>query len=268
MNSFKQRIEAFKEVLSALKIKSRVIFALVLRETRTTFGNSSLGYVWAILTPAIGVALLVVIFAFASRQPPFGQSLALFFATGFLSYEYYNKLANSLMTVIDANKALLLYPVVTPTAAICARFILISITYLLIMFIFYGTLVLFGLADLPAYPIQLLWAFFTIGLLGLGVGVFNCSMIIFWDSWRQIFQIINRPLFFISGIFFIPSLLPERALDFLKWNPILHLIEWVRTSYYPNYDSRVLDKVYVLSIAFILIALGLLGERYFRNKRS
>ena len=60
----------------------RVIVALLLRETRTTFGNSSLGYLWAILTPALGVGLLVLIFSYASRQPPLtGQSLALFFAT-------------------------------------------------------------------------------------------------------------------------------------------------------------------------------------------
>tara|TARA_B100001093_G_scaffold322101_1_gene307389 strand:+ start:339 stop:1145 length:807 start_codon:yes stop_codon:yes gene_type:complete len=268
MSYYKQQIRAFKEVLSALKIKSRVIFALVLRETRTTFGNSSLGYIWAILTPALGVALLVLVFTFASRQPPYGQSLALFFATGFLTYDFYNKLANSLMAAIDANRALLLYPVVTPTAVICARFILISVTYLLIMFIFYGSLVIFGLADLPAYPIQLVVSFMAISLLGLGVGVLNCSMVAFWDSWRQIFQIINRPVFFISGIFFIPSLLSDRAIDYLKWNPVLHLVEWVRSSYYSSYDSRVLDKVYVLSLALILIALGLLGERYFRSKRS
>ena len=36
------------------------------------------------------------------------------------------------MTVIDANKALLLYPVVTETSAIVARFILITLTYFII----------------------------------------------------------------------------------------------------------------------------------------
>ena len=88
-----RKSELIKKVSSALNIQLRVIFALLLRETRTTFGNSSLGYLWAILTPAVGVGLLVLIFSFASRQPPFGQSLALFFATGFLTYEFYSKLS-------------------------------------------------------------------------------------------------------------------------------------------------------------------------------
>lgn len=260
--------ESIKKIYSALKIQMRVIVALLLRETRTTFGNSALGYLWAIVTPALGVALLVIIFSFASRQPPFGQSLALFFATGFLSYEFYNKLANSLMTVIDANKALMLYPVVTPTSAIIARFILITLTYFIIMCLFYGVLIFFGLAAFPSFPIDFCYAFIAIALLGLGVGLVNLSLTTLWESWRFVWQIINRPMFFISGIFFIPSLLPDYALDYLKWNPVLHLIEWIRSAYYPNYDSRVLDISFLLSLSFIFIVLGLFAERLLRHKKN
>lgn len=260
--------ELRKKISSAFRIQTRVIVGLLLRETRTIFGNSSIGYLWAILTPALGVALLVLIFSFASRQPPFGQSLALFFATGFLSYEFYNKLSNSLMTVIDSNNALLLYPVVTETSAIVARFILITLTYFVIMCLFYGALIFMGLANFPSNPIQLSYAFIAIALLGLGIGLMNLVILSFWDSWRHVWQIINRPMFFISGIFFIPSLLPDYALDFLKWNPVLHLIEWVRSAYYPNYDSRVLDCNFVLCLSFLLIVFGLVGERFLRHKKS
>ena len=129
------------QFFSSVKIQLRVVFAMLLRETRTTFGNSFLGYLWAILTPTLGITLLVLIFSFASREPPFGQSLALFFATGFLTYEFYNKLTQSIMSSINANKALLLYPIVTPLSAVAARLILITSTYLLIMFLFYSGLI-------------------------------------------------------------------------------------------------------------------------------
>ena len=257
-----------KEISSAFRIQMRVIIALLLRETRTTFGNSSLGYLWAILTPALGVGLLVLIFSYASRQPPFGQSLALFFATGFLTYEFYNKLSNSLMTVIDANKALLLYPIVTETSAIIARFILITLTYFIIMWVFYGALIVLGLANFPSFPINLSLAFLAIALLGLGIGLINLLIMGIWQSWCYVWPIINRPMFFISGIFFIPSLLPDYALNYLKWNPVLHLIEWVRSAYYPNYDSRVLDCGFLLTLSFTLIVMGLLGERILRHKKA
>ena len=258
--------KSIKSLLSPLRIQLRVILALLLREMKTTFGNSSLGYLWAILTPALGVGLLVLIFSFASRQPPFGQSLFLFFATGFLTFEFYKKLSNSLMNVIDSNKALLLYPVVTVTSAIAARFILITLTYFVIMLIFYGCLIFLGLAKFPSFPINLIMAFAAISLFGLGIGLINLFIISIWQSWRYVWKIFNRPMFFISGIFFIPSLLPDYALFYLKFNPVMHLIEWVRSAYYPNYDSRVLDCDFVIGLSFILIVFGLAGERCLRRK--
>ena len=77
------------------------------------------------------------------------------------------------MTVIESNRALLLYPVVTETSAILARFILITLTYFVIMCLFYGVLILVGLANFPSYPIRLSYAFIAISLLGLGIGLMN-----------------------------------------------------------------------------------------------
>ncbi len=256
-------LSPFKE---ATRIHFRVIWALILRETRSTFGTSAIGYLWAILTPALGISLLVFIFSLASRQPPFGYSLALFFATGFLPFEFYRKLANSLMTVIDANKALLVYPIVYPLSAIIARYTLITITYVIIMFSFCCVIIFMGLADFPSFPMKLAFAFISVSLLGLGVGLVNSSLVNLWPSWRHIWAITQRPMFFISGLFFIPSKLPEYALDVLKWNPVLHCIEFIRSAYYPNYESRVLDVTYLLTTSFLLIIVGLFAERLFRNR--
>lgn len=251
--------------LAALRIHLRVVISLFLRETRASFGNSLLGYLWAILTPAAGVALLVIVFSFASRQPPFGQSLALFFATGFLTLSFFNKLTNSLMSSYDANKALLLYPIVKQYSVIISRLILVSLTYVIIQILFYGSLIIFGLASPPSDILLLIYANLIIALLGLGIGLLNLCLILVWDSWKYVWQILNRPLFFISGVFFIPSLLSDNFLIYLKWNPVLHLIEIVRNAYYPNYDSRVLSINYLIILSFITILLGLFFERVARK---
>ena len=250
-----------------LALQARVIVALVLRETRATFGTSQFGYLWAVVTPAASVAVLVMIFSVISRQPPFGASLALFFATGILTLEFFNKLSNTLMATFRANKALLAYPLIKETDTLIARLVLISATYLLIMGIFYSGLIMFDLAEIPTYPEELIQAFIAIAMLGFGFGTLNAVVISLWDSWQHIEKILTRPLFFLSGIFYIPSTLPPKAIAILKWNPVLHLVEWVRTGYYPNYESTVLDKTYPIGIAMILILFGLAGERLYRNKR-
>lgn len=248
-------------------LQLRVILALLLRETRATFGTSSFGYMWAIITPAASVGLLVFIFDLAGRLPPFGASLALFFATGILILQLFNELSGKLMTVFNANKALLTYPIIKDVDTLIARSLLVTITYLLIILIFFSALIVLDLASLPATIELVIAAFFATALLGIGIGTTNAVIASLWDTWIQIEKILTRPLFFISGIFYVPSQLPPEAIAVLEWNPVLHLVEWFREGYYPNYNSLVLDKSYPVFLGVGLLVFGLAGERFFRKLR-
>jgi capsular polysaccharide transport system permease protein len=248
-----------------LSVKLRIVHALILRETITAYGKSFLGYIWAFITPICGISILVLFFTLAQREPPFGQSLALFFATGWLPYQFYKKISDSLMNVFDANFSLLSFPIVVPSSAIIARFLLLYLTNMLIIFIFYLGLITFSLADFPHSLIGLIIALNFTSLLGLGIGLTSASIARFFVSWKQCMSILSRPLFFISGIFFIPSLLNEEILNFLIYNPLLHAIEWVRNSTYTNYDSLVLNKSYLISFVIILLIFGFLLERVTRK---
>lgn len=250
-----------------LRLQVRVITALVLRETRATFGTSPIGYLWAIFTPAVSVAFLVFLFSLAGRQPPFGSSLALFFATGALTLQFFSELSNKLMSVFDANHALLTYPIIKDVDTLLARAILVAATYALIMAIFYTALIGLGLASLPARPEHVILAFLSTWLLGFGFGALNAVVVSLWESWVHVEKVLTRPLFFISAIFYVPSQLPQQARDILQWNPILHLVEWFRHGFYPNYNSMVLDAWYPVAIGIAMLFLALAGERLFRRAR-
>ena len=254
-------------VSELIMLQTRVILSLVLRETRATFGTSTFGYAWAVITPTASVAVLVVLFSLIGRHAPFGSSLALFFATGILTLQFFTEIAGKLMTVFDANKALLTSPLIKDVDTILARALLISATYFVIMVLFYAGLIATGMANLPAHPEQLVFVFMTTALLGLGYGTLNAVIASIWDTWIQIEKVLTRPLFFISGIFYVPSQLPTRAQDFLFWNPVLHLVEWFRIGFYPNYASSVLNPAYPVMIGLTLLLLGLVGERLFRRLR-
>ena len=250
-----------------LSLQLRVIASLILRETRATFGTSPFGYVWAIITPTVGVGLLVFLFSLIDRQPPFGSSLALFFATGILTLQFFTELSNKLMTVFDANRALLTYPIIKDVDTLMARAILVAATYVVIMAVFYTMLFVLNLAPLPAHPEHVILAFLATFLLGLGFGTLNAVIASLWDTWTQIEKILTRPLFFISGIFYVPSQLPPQARDLLQWNPVLHLVEWFRNGFYPNYNSMLLDVSYPVSVGAGMLLVGLAGERLFRERR-
>lgn len=251
-----------------LSLQTRVLVSLVLRETRATFGTSVFGYLWAIITPTISVALLVFIFSLVGRQPPFGSSLALFFATGILTLQFFTELSGKLMTAFDANRALLTYPIIKDVDTLLARALLVAATYTLIMAIFYAALIARGLASLPARPEHVILAFLATWFLGLGFGTLNAVIASLWDTWTQIQKILTRPLFFVSGVFYVPSQLPPQAREILQWNPVLHLVEWFRHGFYPNYNSIILDIWYPIGVGAAMLLVGLAGERLFRRERS
>ncbi|WP_011582075.1 MULTISPECIES: ABC transporter permease [Chelativorans] len=253
---------------ASLTTQVRVIAALVLRETRATFGTSQIGYLWAIIVPAAGTMLLVLLFSAVGRHPPFGASLALFFATGILTLEFFNKLSASLMTAFEANRALMAYPLLKGADFLFARATLIGATYALIMGLFFCTLIALDMAGPPAHPMALMEAFAVTLIFGFGFGATNAVIVSLLDSWRHVEKILTRPLIFISGVFYVPSALPASAREWVAWNPVLHAIEWLRNGYYANYDSRVLDKTYLVGIALCLVFTGLAGERLTRSRRN
>ncbi|WP_109315360.1 ABC transporter permease [Pseudovibrio ascidiaceicola] len=246
--------------------QARVIAALVLRETRTAFGDTQLGYLWAIVNPALSTLVLVLIFSSIGRAPAFGTSFALFFATGILPFQTYSKLSNSLMTAINSSRGLLSYPLVSETDILISKYILIVLTYLMIIAVFFSMIILGDEAPLPVHAEQCATAFFALTLLGLGAGTTNAVLFRLWPTWRQLESIISRPLFFLSGVFYVPSDFPTHIIKLLAWNPILHGIEWFREGYYGNYNSVVLSKSYLLTCTTILLLSGFFGERLYRKK--
>jgi len=70
-----------------LRTQGRVIHALIIRETRTRFGDSKLGYGWALLEPIAHILMLSLVFAVMMRgRPPIGDEFFIFYYTGIIRY--------------------------------------------------------------------------------------------------------------------------------------------------------------------------------------
>src|SRR5690348_850975 len=69
-----------------LVIQSEVVFAVILRETRTRFGANKLGYLWALLEPSIMIGTFYTFYRIIGRASPPGMDLFSFIATGVVPY--------------------------------------------------------------------------------------------------------------------------------------------------------------------------------------
>ncbi len=241
---------------------SRVVAALLLRETRVRFGRSQVGYLWAILEPLGGVIALSFAFYMIGRVPAVGQSLYLFLALGMLGYSIQRRLAVQIGAAFSANQALLAFPIVKRVDTMIARGILEIATSLLSMAIIIAGLMIVEDTPAPAHLDIFAAGICALALLGFGLGTVNAVVNSYSASWRHIEGMISRPLFLMSGIFFTPGMLPSQLNDILTWNPILHGIEWLRYGYYEGYRPDYISFEYLLGWGLVTTLIGLAAERY------
>lgn len=232
--------------------------ALMLREISTTYGRSAGGYLWAVIEPVLGVALLSVMFSLALARPSLGTNFPLFYATGFLPFVMYNDIAGKIAGSIRYSKPFLAYPSVTFLDAMIARLLLNALTHTAVI-----TIVLTAIFVIYQLPVvinigPIIEALLLLTLLAAGVGTVNCYLISTFPVWERAWGIITRPLFLVSGIFFLYEMMPMKAQAILWYNPLIHCITLLRTGVYPTYKADYVSPSYVIVISAILLLLGLL----------
>ncbi len=246
----------------------RVIAALVRREMRAHFGESRIGYLWAIIEPILHLASFVLILiVLLKRHAPMGDNATLFVMTAVLPYFLYSKLATYIGSSVESNRALFNLPPVKPLDVVLARTILETATYLLVGFLLVVGLLLAGVSEaVPAHPLQLAAAIAVVVMFGLGFGMINVVMRVFIANWLTVFSLVTGPLYLLSGIWWLPEQVPQPLRDYLLYNPLAHFVMWSRAGFYRDYKPEYLDRSYALAWALGALVVGLALLRIARRK--
>lgn len=247
----------------------RAISALILREMSTSHGKASGGYIWSIAEPVGGIILLTIIFSVGFRAPPLGTNFAIFYATGIVPFMGYLELSNKVAGSIRYSQALLGYPAVTFMDALLARIIFNAATHLFVASIIFTVIV--GFMDTRTHPdiVGISIAMAMMILFASGVGTMNCFLFSAFPWWQSVWSILMRPLFLVSCIFFVFDTIPLPYRDWLWWNPLVHVVGQMRSSFYPSYRADYVSHIYVFGVSLALLVLGLtLLIRYHRDLQN
>jgi capsular polysaccharide transport system permease protein len=244
----------------------RTVTALMLREMTSTYGRSPGGYLWAVLEPVAGIAVLSIIFSVAMRTPPLGSSFQLYYATGLLPFMMFMSTSNKIAQSLKYSRQLLVYPRVTIVDALLARLILNVMTQLLVIYlVLTGVVVFYDLTTTLVLSSVLLSLVMAVSL-GAGIGVLNCFLFSQFTLWQSIWGIITRPLVLISGVIFLPENFPAEIRDILWYNPLVHVTGTMRHGFYHSYHADYVMPIYVFAVSLITGMVGFLFLwRYHRD---
>jgi capsular polysaccharide transport system permease protein len=250
---------------AAVRRQWRVLYALMLRNIRTKFFGNGLGYVIAVAWPLSHIIIIVVMYSFLRRLAPYGSSTALFIATGVVPFQTFAYVARFMMIAVIKAKPLLAFPEVRVLDILISSALLEIISCCCVVIAFMIMAYFAGINPIPHDIVQAAYAFGACILLGVGAGVLNSVIMLAIPMWATAFVLLIVALWIISGVFFVPSALPEVLRDWLAYQPVLQVVEWTRTAYYEGYNSLILDRSYVVGFGLVMLFSGLVLERALRG---
>lgn len=246
----------------ALKLQGRVIFALILRETRTTFGDTKIGYLWALLEPAAYLGVFIIIFTALGRASPLDVDIPYFFLTGLLPFLMFRKIVARVMSAEKSNTALISYPQVTTFDTKIARVLLETSIYFIILCFLLSILPLFGFTHTKIYsPTEMMICLLVLAFFAFGFGNISGYIQSYWPSYEKVYNLtISRSLFFLSGVFYLPEQIPKPFGDWLYYNPLARFIAWFRESTFMGFESSFSYTTNLLFTTLFVLFLGLFLE--------
>lgn len=254
-----------KSFAYALKENARVITALVIRSAVTRFGKSRIGFIWILAEPLAYVGIYVLMHTAVKAHIPFGDNALLFVLTGIFGFRMTRGIAGKTERGIVSNQPMLAYPLVRPLDTLVATFLLESTIWLMICAMFMVGLSLAVDRAVIIYPGDFTECMMAVLYFAFSFATFNAAIGALVPRYSVFIKMLNMPLMFTSGIFFVPAEMPPQFQAIIWWNPFLHCVEWFRISTYLDYNA-FLSRPYLLGLSTALLTSALVIERVFRGK--
>lgn len=260
-----RRMRTHGWVKLALKQKYNVMGAVILRDMRTRFFDHGLGFLVVALWPLAHIIILLGIAKGTGRVNPYGDSMYVFLATGLVPTLLFSYISRFMVYSVHMNKPMMGFPIVTLLDILFARAFLevIGGCITLVAII----LLILSVGDNP-FPFDLEEAvvcYLATIFVAVGVGLIAGTITIAVPFFSTVYSLMCILFYISSGSGWVTGNLPDVAAIPLSYSPIVQLVEWMRTAYYPTYPDRLVDKMYVLQWGLGSMLVGLALERALRR---
>lgn len=241
---------------------------MFLREALTRLSGRRGAWVWLLLEPVAHVAILMLMFStLRERAMPGGLNFALYLAIGLLGFGLFRTVANRSMGAVAANQALFAYRQGKPIDAVLVRIFLEGILQLLVAVVLLTGASMLGLKILLSDPLSVVAAWMLLWLLGAGLGLMLSVGVSLVPEIGIMFTTLSFPLYFLSGIMWLPILAPPDMRPYLLINPIIHGLEVLRAPFFAGYKIVPGANLgYLAAWGMVSLLLGLVLHVRFANK--
>ena len=230
-----------------------LIWALALRDLKIRYKQSVLGFLWALLNPALTMLVLTVVFSSIMRFPI--PHYAIFLLSVLLPWTFFAQSLSYAVESIVSNGPLIkkvrISKAVFPIAAVLSNLInlFLSLIPLAVLVIAMG------------HPFHWTWIYLPVPMLALGIFTLGASFFfatanVYYRDISHILQIVIQAWFYITPIIYPITMFPERYQWIFKLNPIIFVINGFRLSVYDGQLPQLQSIFASFVCAFIALSIG------------
>ena len=239
-----------------------LIWALALKELKIRYKRSVLGFLWALLNPALLMLVLTVVFSVILKQSLWHYPI--FLLSVLLPWTFFSQslmyASESIVNSGDLIKKLSVSKLVFPCAAVISN----MINFLLSMIPLALIVVLMG------HPFFWTWIYLPVPLLALtlftlGVSFFFATLNVFYRDVSHIVQIVVQLWFYVTPILYKIDIFPEKYRWLFKMNPMIYFMNGFRLSVYDGQLPRITSVIACFACALLSLVVGF---SLFRRQQS
>lgn len=239
-----------------------LIWALALKDLKIRYKRSVLGFMWALLNPALLMLVLTMVFSTIMRFPI--PHYAIFLLSVLLPWTFFSQslsyAVESIVSNGDLIKKVKVAKLVFPVAALVSNMI-----NLLLSLIPLALLIL-----IMRHPFYWTWLYLPVPLLALaiftlGATFFFAAANVYYRDVAHILQVVLSAWFYFTPIIFPLDMLPAQYRWLFKLNPIIYVINGFRLSVYYGMLPKAPSIIASFVCAFISLYLGYWLFRKYQN---
>jgi lipopolysaccharide transport system permease protein len=236
-----------------------MIKTMVVRDIRTRYIGSFLGFFWSVIHPLLQLLIYYFVFAiiFKLRLGPEygGTSFALWLIAGLLPWMFFSEIMTRAPVAVLEQANLIkkmafpseIFPVVHLSSAIISHLIGLGILAILLIMLGYGI----SLKMIMIVPYLIL-----IGIFALGTSWLISALNVYLRDIGQTIGVFLNIWFFATPIIYPIHLVPKGLLQWYSLNPMLHVVEGYRSALLGKAEMDVLGFTYLFLVSLIVLIVG------------
>jgi ABC-type polysaccharide/polyol phosphate export permease len=238
-----------------------LIRELTLREVKSRYKQSVLGYAWVILNPFFQMLVMAFVFSQILRFPTMGVPYTIFLYAGLLPWNLFASSLTSSTNALISNASLLkkiYFPreifIISTTLAKIVDFFLASTVFVLFFFIYHQQLTINVLWFVPIFAIQQLFTY--------GLSLILASINLFYRDIQYVLTLIITIWMYVTPVIYPTEIFPDKYRWIFQINPMAVIINAYRQVILGGGSPNLISLGIALLLALIIVFIG---TRIFRK---